>query len=59
MLKNGNSGNRYGKENQKTEVFFSSKNEKPTYKMAKTVKPKIPTPPSLILVLVMDLNFLI
>ena len=62
MLKKGKFRKPQRKTKLKNRSFFGFKKRKPTYKIAKTVKPKIPTPPSLILVLVMYdmyLNFLI
>ena len=46
MLKYGKSANRNEYQNQKTE-FFGHKNRKTDLKIAKTARPKIPMPPSM------------
>jgi len=48
MLKNEKSANRDEHQNRKTEVFWP-KNRKPIEKIAKTAKPKIPMPPSIMI----------
>ena len=47
MLKNGKSANRNEHQNRKTEVYWH-RNRKTNLKIAKTAKPKIPMPPSVV-----------